>query len=268
MAKKENIETTATVNAEEVKAEVMNSPVTAIDLKEQKKEYNRLVGLIKKEYKKVENSSLGIAFALHQIYTEEMYRIDGFKNISECGEELFSLGKTTVNGFINVVERFAKVDENGNFIYGAERGIIEQFEKFSWSKLCLLTSVPDEYLDQFDSSMTAKQIRDKKAEIAKLISDNADSKLIEDAEPSKDTDIIEQTKADAENSAEDNTDDKEEMARRCIVPLYSCTTMEEFKALLENKELLVAMGIQVDKLGQGIAKDKVPHIEVMFTYID
>ena len=75
MAKKENIETTATVNAEEVKAEVMNPPVTAIDLKERKKEYNRLVGLIKKEYKKVENSSLGIAFALHQIYTEEMYRI-------------------------------------------------------------------------------------------------------------------------------------------------------------------------------------------------
>ena len=268
MAKKENIETNVTVNGEEAKAEIMNAPVEAIDLKEQKKEYNRLIGLIKKEYKKVENSSLGIAFALHQIYYKEMYRIDGFKNISECGEELFNLGKTTVNGFINVVEKFGKTDEAGTILYGSEQGIMEQFEKFSWSKLCLLVSVPTEYLDQFDSSMTAKQIRDKKAEIAKLISGNSESQLIEDAEADKEySGITEQTEAEADENAEAETDDKEEMSRRYL-PICSCTTMAEFKALLENKELLVAMGIQVDKLGQGIAKDKVPHIEVVFTYID
>ena len=266
MAKKENIETNATVNGEEAKAEIMNVPVEAIDLKEQKKEYNRLIGLIKKEYKKVENSSLGIAFALHQIYYKEMYRIDGFKNISECGEELFNLGKTTVNGFINVVEKFGKTDKAGNILYGSEQGIMEQFEKFSWSKLCLLVSVPTEYLDQFDSSMTAKQIRDKKAEIAKLISDNSESPLIEDTEAGKEnTDIIEQTEAEAHEEAD--VADKEEMSRRYL-PICSCTTMAEFKALLENKELLLAIEMQVDRLSKDIAKDKVPHIEVVFTYID
>ena len=55
--------------------------VEPINLKEQKKEYNRLVGLIKREYGKVENSSLNIAFALHQIYSQELYLHDGFKNI-------------------------------------------------------------------------------------------------------------------------------------------------------------------------------------------
>ena len=251
-----------------VPQEVMPAPVTAIDLKEQKKDYNRLVGLIKREYKKVESSSLSIAFALHQIYTEELYRIDGFKNISECGEEHFNLGKTTVNGFINVVERFGKTDANGNILYGNEQGIVEDFEKFTWSKLCLLTSVPDEYLAEFDSTMTAKQIREKKAEIAKLISDNEEPKLIEDADKKTETDMNEQSETETEDSAETEKDDKEEMARRCIIPLYSCTTMTEFKALLENEELLKAMEMHVNKLNSDTAKDKVPHIEVMFTFID
>ena len=270
LAKKENttpVTTEAIVDGENVKAEVtMNAPVTPIDLKEQKKEYNRLIGLIKKEYKKVETSSLGIAFALHQIYKEELFRIEGFKNISECGEEHFNLGKTSVNAFINVIERFAKVDENGNTIYGNEQGICEQFEKFTWSKLCLLTSVPEEYLDQFDSTMTAKQIRDKKGEIAKLISNNDEPKLIEDAEAPKTTDIVEQTEAEADTEVE--ADDREEMAKKCLLPLFSCSTMAEFKALLENKELLLAIEMQIDKLEKGITKDKVPHIEIMFTYID
>lgn len=257
-----------TEEQKEVTAVMPTPSVTAIDLKEQKKDYNRLVGLIKREYGKVETSSLNIAFALHQIYNEELFRLDGFKNISECGEEHFNLGKTTVNGFINVVERFGKVDENGNIIYGKEQGIIEQFEKFTWSKLCLLTSVPDEYLGEFDSSMTAKEIRKKKEEIAKQISANENPELIEAEAEKTEAGMPEHDEAEAEETAEAENNGKEEMARRCIVPLYSCTTMEEFKALLENKELLLAMGLHVDKLNKDIAKDKVPHIEVMFTYID
>lgn len=263
---KKVIEDTTNIQQEE-ETTVMPAPVAVIDLKEQKKDYNRLVGLIKREYGKVETSSLSIAFALHQIYTEELYRIDGFKNISECGEEHFNLGKTTVNSFINVIERFGKVDANGNIIHGKEQGIVEDFEKFTWSKLCLLTSVPDEYLEQFDSSMTAKQIREKKAEIAKLINDNEEPKLIEDVDKTKDSKESEETDA---NSSEDSdeTENADEIAKRCVVPLYSCTTMEELKALLGNAELLTAMGKHIDKLNKDIAKGKLPHIEVMFTYLD
>lgn len=262
------------VSSETKNTEIISTPsVTAIDLKEQKKDYNRLVGLIKREYVKVEKSSLTIAFALHHIYVDELFRIDGFKNISECGEEHFNLGKTTVNAFINVIERFAKVDENGHIIHGDGQGIKEDFEKFSWSKLCLLTSVPDEYLGEFYSSMTAKEIREKKAEIAKLISCNDESNIIEANEDvvsngKSGHDKIGADESGADASADDEEPNAEEMARRCLVPLYSCTTMEEFENLFDNKELLFAMGLHVDKLCRDIAKDKIPHIEVMFTYID
>lgn len=257
-----------TINAQE-KNEIMPTPsVTAIDLKEQKKNYNSLIGLIKREYAKVEKSSLSIAFALHHIYKEELFRIDGFNNISECGEEHFNLGKTTVNSFINVVEKFGKKDDKGNVLYNEQQGIREDMEKFSWSKLCLLTSVPDIFLHEFDSSMTAKEIREKKAEIAKLISADENGDVIDTPEDEPTTDKSEHDSSEASDTEEQEQENEEEMAKRCIVPLYSCTTMEEFKKLLENEELLLAMGMHVDKLSKDIAKDKVPHIEVMFTYID
>lgn len=268
MAKKESIETKATVNGEEVKAEVMNAPtVTPIDLKSQKKEFNRLCGVIKKEYGKVESSSLNIAFALHQIYKEELFRISGFNTIVEFSEENFNIAKTSTHGFISVIDKFAKKDSDGNIIYTEERGIIEQFEKFSWSKLTLLTSVPTEYLEEFDSTMTAKQIREKKVEIAKLISDNSEPKLIEDAEATTNDDITEQTDADMEESTDADTSDKEEISRKYL-PICSCKTMDEFKALLENKELLLAIEMQIDRLCKDISEDKVPHIEVVFTYMN
>lgn len=266
MGKKAEENTTNTPQEENNVA--MPAPVAVIDLKEQKKDYNRLVGLIKREYGKVETSSLNIAFALHQIYTEELFRIDGFKNISECGEEHFNLGKTTVNSFINVIERFGKTDADGKIIHGKEQGIVEDFEKFTWSKLCLLTSVPDEYLTEFDSSMTAKQIREKKAEIVKLINNSEEPKLIEDAE--NNTDVEKRASAGNDEADESATDDAdaEEALKRCIIPLYSCTSMEELRALLGNDELLSAMAKHIDKLNKGIAEEKLPHIEVMFTYLD
>lgn len=254
---------------EQEKQEIMPTPsVTPIDLKAQKKSYNNLIGLIKREYTKVEKSSLSIAFALHHIYKEELFRIDGFNNISECGEEHFNLGKSTVNAFINVVEKFGKKDDKGNVLYDEQQGIREDMEKFTWSKLCLLVSVPDIFLHEFDSSMTAKEIREKKAEIAKLISADENGDVIDTPEDEPTTDKSEHDVSDTSDTEEQEQDNGEEMAKRCIVPLYSCTTMTEFKALLENEELLLAMGLHVDKLSKDIAKDKVPHIEVMFTYID
>lgn len=279
MARKKNVETTGTIVGQGTEEKVVGTVETTtaptaeekelpmvepINLKEQKKEYNRLVGLIKREYGKVENSSLNIAFALHQIYSQELYLHDGFKNISECGEEHFNLGKTTVNAFINVIEKFGKRDENGCILYGKEQTIIEEFEKFTWSKLCLLTSVPSEYLELFDSSMTAKQIREKKQEIAKLITSNEETKVIEEAETGTEEVLPTESNEEAEEAEADEAIDSSN--RRGIIPLRSCCSIEELKEVCTDEALMFAMKLQFEKLCKEIGTDKIPHIEIMFTF--
>lgn len=280
MARKKNVETTGTIVGQGTEEKVVGTVETTtaptteekelpmvepINLKEQKKEYNRLVGLIKREYGKVENSSLNIAFALHQIYSQELYLHDGFKNISECGEEHFNLGKTTVNAFINVIEKFGKRDENGNILYGKEQTIIEEFEKFTWSKLCLLTSVPNEYLELFDSSMTAKQIREKKQEIAKLITSNEETKVIEEEEEAGTEEVLptDSNEESEEAEADEATDNSN---RRGVIPLHSCCSIEELKEVCTDEALMFAMKLQFEKLCKEIGTDKIPHIEIMFTF--
>lgn len=279
MARKKNVETTGKIVGQGTEEKVVGTVETTtaptteekelpmvepINLKEQKKEYNRLVGLIKREYGKVENSSLNIAFALHQIYSQELYLHDGFKNISECGEEHFNLGKTTVNAFINVIEKFGKRDENGCILYGKDQTIIEEFEKFTWSKLCLLTSVPNEYLELFDSSMTAKQIREKKQEIAKLITSNEETKVIEEAEVGTEEVLPTESNEESEEVEADETADNSN--RRGIIPLRSCCSIEELKDVCADEALMFAMKLQFEKLCKEIGTDKIPHIEIMFTF--
>lgn len=239
--------------------------VEPINLKEQKKDYNRLIGLVKREYAKVEISSLNIAFALHQIYSQELYMHDGFKNISECGEEHFNLSKTTVNAFINVIEKFAKRDDKGNVLYGKEQGIIEPMENFTWSKLCLLTSVPTEYLGEFYSAMTAKQIREKKAEISKLITSNDESKIIEDAEVNKEPSAVSEEAVETESK---ETAEVETGARRGIIPIRSCCSVEELKAVCTDDAYLFAMKLQFENFCKEYGIEKLPHIEIMFTFAD
>lgn len=234
-------------------------------LTEQKKEYNRLVGLVKKEYGKVETSSLNIAFALHQIYAQELYLIDGFKNISECGEEQFNLGKTTVNSFINVVDRFGKIDDDGNIIYGKDQGIIDKFEKFTWSKLCLLTSVPDQYLDQFYSSMTAKQIREKKADIVKLINKSDESKLIDDS------DAAISIPSQSDLTVHDdfiNSEIRDDLINKHSISLYSFTSIEELRPLLLDNDLISSIENRVDRLNNDTDNRRLFHIEVVLSYSD
>lgn len=261
------VEATATPLQEDKKSEKEVPMVEPINLKEQKKDYNRLIGLVKREYSKVEISSLNIAFALHQIYSQELYLHDGFKNISECGEEHFNLSKTTVNAFINVIEKFAKRDEKGNVLYGKEQAIIEEYEKFTWSKLCLLTSVPAEYLDEFYSSMTAKQIREKKAEISKRITANEESKIIEDAEAEENA----STAVDAEESENADAEENGEIesgTRRGIIPMRSCCSVNELKEICSDDAYMFAMNLQFEKFCKEYGTDKFPHIEIMFTFAE
>lgn len=243
---------------------------TTTDIKQataaQKKQYNSLVGAIMKEYDKVEASSLKIAFALHEIYQNGFYEYDGFKNIYEFGADRFNLAKGTVNNFINIVEKFALRDANGEIVTGKESGLIPEMEKFSFSKLCLLVSVPSEYWTEFYSAMTAKEIREKKAEIAKRIEAEENGGLLEAEEESADTDVMNPPETDADAETEQAEDAAEDERKHCFLGVMSCTDFSEMATKLSDTAFVKMLSEQLEAFKQKLPSGTVTKVTIGLTY--
>lgn len=89
---------------------VMNPPAVEFS-KEQKDDYSRLDGIIYDRMRDMQKSSFDIAFAVHGIYQNNYYKIDGYKNIYEYSRERYGIARGTTNNFINIVDRFADLDK-------------------------------------------------------------------------------------------------------------------------------------------------------------
>lgn len=230
-----------------------------------KKHYNKLVGVITREYGKVESSSLKIAFALHEIYELKLYEHDSYKNIYEFGEDRFNLSKSTVNGMVNIIEKFALRDEVGQIINGDGAGILPEFEKFTFSKLGLLVSVPKEYLPEFYSTMTAKEIREKKAEIAKLIeAKEAENELLP-GEVSEDTETgmnVPETTSDTDS---DDTPEESERHHN-FVHIMSCTDIMEMAEKFEDSSFMRVLCNQLEAFKKELPIGVVPKIAIGLSY--
>lgn len=208
-----------------------------------KKEYNRLVGSISKEYGKVEASSLKIAFALYEIYHGEMYEIDGYKNIYDFGMERFNLSRGTTNNFINIIKKFGLRGEDGEVICGKESGLFEEYEKFTFSKLCLLVSVPDEYLPEFYSTMTAREIREKKEEISKRLKCENEHNLI-----NVDDEVIGTSlKEDEQEQVQNEEDISSADVGVKYEPCRSFRTFDEMIEYLADPGLLKKLKTEIDE---------------------
>ncbi|MDO5836978.1 MAG: hypothetical protein Q4P17_10755 [Methanobacterium sp.] len=157
----------------------MSNDLLSID---EKRRYKSLCNRISKEYSNVENSSLKISFYLYEIYKKKYFSIGDFKNIYDFAYYHFGLSRATCNNFINVIEKFALKDESGNVILNDENKLIDGFERFAFSKLCLLVSVNlslEDILKIFDPVMSARTIREKKREL-KGLSAGSDKVEIDD----------------------------------------------------------------------------------------
>lgn len=247
----------------------MNEVKTTTELKQataaQKKQYNSLVGVIIKEYDKVETSSLRIAFALHEIYQNGFYELDGFKNIYEFGADRFNLARGTVNNFINIVEKFALRDAEGTILTGKESGLVPEMEKFSFSKLCLLVSVPSEYWIEFYSAMTAKEIREKKAEIAKRIEAEEDDGLLE-AEESDTTDAMNPPETAADEESEEADGDTTDGRKHCFLHILSCTDLSEMAKKLSDSSVLEMLCNQLEAFKKELPSGTVTKVSIGLSY--
>lgn len=234
----------------------------------QKKQYNKLVGLINKEMSKMQTSSLKIAFILHEIYKDKLYDYDGYKNIYEFGEDRFDLSRGSVSCAINIVERFALRDESGEILAGNEAKLKEDYEKFTYSKLCILVSVPDEYLSEFYSSMTAKEMRGQKADIAKRIEENKDENLL----PDSDSDSInEETMNPPEGDSEQNDSDNdgesvEEMGKHCYINIASYPTLDELIKGFSDTAFMKLLTAQMDAFIKELPDNVIPKVSIGLSY--
>lgn len=244
--------------------------VATVDKKElevQKKEYNKLVGGLLREYGKCKTSFLKIAFMLHEVYNRKLYEFDDYKNIYEFGDDRLNMSRGTVNNFINIVEKFGKRDTAGEIITGADAGLIEDFEKFTFSKLALIVSVPQEYWSEFYSAMTVKQIREKKQEIAKLIEKDPENGLLEasdsDMEDAMNSPEASDTTEDADG---DGTDTTEDAGKHCFLHILSCTSLSEMAEKLTDKNIISMLCAQLDKFTQTLPEGTITNVSIGLTY--
>lgn len=133
----------------------MPKPSTDVFSKEIVTELQTRTDKIKKSMGGIDKTMQSIAFDFYWIYDKKAYEAAGCDSITAYADKIFGYGKSTCYSFINVVERFAKRDENGN--------LLEEFDPsvkgYSISKLSLMTGLTDEQLKSLKPEMSVRDIK-------------------------------------------------------------------------------------------------------------
>lgn len=142
-----------------------NSKVTA----EEKRVYTRFKKQIDKAYDSAEKSYLEIAFALHSIYNEKLYRLDNFKNIYEFAQANYNIKKTSCNNFINICDVFGLPNENGRVT-----ALKEEYKEFTSSKLMVMLAFKDApvLLEQCKPDMSVRKLKEMVSDYRTALADN------------------------------------------------------------------------------------------------
>lgn len=144
--------------------------------------YNKLVKGIASELQKVEKSYLVMAFQVHHVYVQNLYQIDGYKNIYEWSADKFKLARGTTNNYINICEKFGTILADGTC-----KALKPAYAEFSSSQLILMLSMDDETRDLISSDMTIKQIKEKKKAAEKSDGDGDTESTATDSTEEDDT---------------------------------------------------------------------------------
>lgn len=136
--------------------EVMNAPVNeTVALPYTAKEVKTRGLAIRNELKKVDSAFERIAFNLYWFYENKAFETVGYKNIYDMASKEFGIARGTTSNFINVVDRFAERDENGNII----EKISDNYKNFKSSQLIVMLGKSDEELKEIDADMSVREIK-------------------------------------------------------------------------------------------------------------
>ena len=162
---------------------VSNLPYTAKDVSKRGK-------AIRAELLVVEKSFLKIAFNIHWFYRTKAFESVGYKNIYDMTQAEFNIKRTLANNYINVIDRFAKRDENGEII----EEINEVYKAFCHSQLIAMLGRSDEELEEITADMSVRKIK----EALKALDEDTDTAVgdTNGTAPDKDTDTADEKEAE------------------------------------------------------------------------
>lgn len=123
------------------------------------KGYERVTNEITKCVSNVMENYLKIGVLLLRMREEKYYEIAGYASLDEYANTEFNFSKTLVNNVINVALRFAKRDDNNNYLTVLD----DKYSEFSFSQLVELLPVKKIDVDEIKPSMSIKEIRIQKA---------------------------------------------------------------------------------------------------------
>lgn len=213
--KKESNVTTET--AMETTKELENADLTVFGKRDINK-YNSLLKKVDEGFTKASDAYVTIACAIWQIYHNEYYRIDKYKNIAEFAEVKYEIKKSTTHNYIKVVEKF------GHIVDGKALGLKEEYREFKCSQLINMLTFTPEQLEFVLPSMSVREIIEygKKP----LISEFDDSENKESAESVEPND----TEANSEESMSDYLTAPEiESGRTFLAEFTDFTELENLK---------------------------------------
>lgn len=166
-----------------------------------------------------------ITFSLYQIYIHDLFVIGGYDNFVKFSQEKFNFKKTQAYAFVNVAEKFGHRLKNGEVGNSLE----EQWSKYDFSKLVILTALTDAELANADISpdMSVKEIRKLKKKIISERTENLSAEYTPD-----DDEIFLESDSD-ENSVRT---EKESLILDLLTEdiLFSSIWTKDIKAFVKN----------------------------------
>lgn len=144
---------------EKVSGEVITSAteVASIHL-ESGLSFERLCQDIAHEMGAAEKSFIIIAMKLYSIDNRGLLKGTEYKGIGDFAKKHCRLSPTKTSCLIGICKRFGKIDpETGDCV-----GLLPEYERYKYSALAELVPVKEEFLTDFTSDMSVKQIQRKK----------------------------------------------------------------------------------------------------------
>lgn len=185
-----------------------SSNLSLKEIKDETKEFNRLLKTYETEYLKVCNSKFKTAFIILKFYDYKLYKTGEYANIYDFCADKFMMSKTSVNEVLNMARRYGKYDkdENGKFIPYYELDPI--YSGFNFSQLYVLRKLTDDTIfSEFTPAMSVRDIKmvlENKKKSLLSSSDLTPSVGINDLQPDK-------KESDGDNTGNTGENDKTPM---------------------------------------------------------
>lgn len=159
--------------------------------KEDKERYAECVLTFQTAWNESQKTVLKAAFALYEINVHGLYRVGGFKNMTEFGQKVFGLSKSTTYNLIDIVDRFGAKIEAGKPV----TEIAEKYSGYSQSQLGVMVGHTDDELAAITPDMS---VRDIKAALKKSKPEEETAKKEEERDAKGKSGLDDQTPSEPE----------------------------------------------------------------------